>query len=88
VGLEPELFSSRGKWITEFTQVTGFGKVLWGKSESKEELVSLVNLNRELFSIYYKYPHKKVPLVPGTLNGVYVKCINLGYYFNIKTGKH
>ena len=59
-----------------------------GGKRVKGELTSLLNLNRELFSIYYKYLHQKIfPLVRRTLNGICVKCIDLGYYFDPKTVK-
>jgi nitrite reductase/ring-hydroxylating ferredoxin subunit len=91
VGLEPEFFSGRGKWLTKFTEVATLKDVPAGERKRVEvdgELITLFNLDGKLFAIYYKCPHKQTaPLVRGMLNGIGVKCPNHGYHFDLKTGK-
>jgi nitrite reductase/ring-hydroxylating ferredoxin subunit len=77
--------------MTEFIEVANLGEILPGarkRVEVRGELITLFNLDGELFAIYDRCPHKKTaPLLRGTLNGVCVKCPNHGYLFDLKTGK-
>jgi nitrite reductase/ring-hydroxylating ferredoxin subunit len=79
--------------MTEFIEVADIGEIPPGETKRVEvrgELITLFNLDGELFAIYDRCPHKKtVPLLRGILNGVGVgvKCPNHGYRFNLKTGK-
>ena len=77
--------------MTEFIEVAAFGEIPPGERKRVEvrgELITIFNLDGELFAIYDRCPHKKTaPLVRGTLNGVGVKCPNHGYRFDLKTGK-
>lgn len=77
--------------MTEFIEVAGLGEIPPGERKRVEvrgELITLFNLDGELFAIYDRCPHKKTaPLVRGILNGLGVKCPNHGYLFDLKTGK-
>ena len=58
------------------------------RGEVNGELITLFNIEGELFAIYDRCPHKKTtPLVRGTLNGLGVKCPNHGFRFDLKTGE-
>jgi nitrite reductase/ring-hydroxylating ferredoxin subunit len=77
--------------MTEFTVVANLEEVPAGgrkRVEVNGELITLFNLDGELFAIYDRCPHKKTaPLVRGTLNGAGIKCPNHGFHFDLKTGK-
>ncbi|MBT3922500.1 MAG: Rieske 2Fe-2S domain-containing protein [Nitrospina sp.] len=77
--------------MTNFTEVATVEEIPPGERKRVEvnnELITLFNLDGELFAIYDKCPHKKTaPLVRGTINGVGIKCPNHGYRFDLKTGK-
>jgi nitrite reductase/ring-hydroxylating ferredoxin subunit len=77
--------------MTEFIEVAGLREISPGERKRVEvrgELITLFNLDGELFAIYDRCPHKKnAPLLRGVLNGVGVKCPNHGYRFDLKTGK-
>ena len=77
--------------MTEFIEVASLGEIPPGERKRVEirgELITLFNLDGELFDIYHRCPHKKnAPLVQGILNGLGVKCLNHGYLFDLKTGK-
>lgn len=77
--------------MTEFTVVANLEEVPAGgrkRVEVNGELITLFNLDGELFAIYDRCPHKKTaPLVRGTLNGTGIKCPNHGFHFDLKTGK-
>ncbi len=77
--------------MTEFTEVARLWEVPPGgrkRIEVNGELITLFNLDDELFAIYDRCPHKKTtPLVRGTLSGFGIKCPNHGYRFDLKTGK-
>lgn len=77
--------------MTEYIEVADIGETLPGERKRVEvrgELITLFNLDGELFAIYDRCPHKKTgSLLRGILNGVGVKCLNHGYRFDLKTGK-
>ena len=77
--------------MTEFTEVADLAEVPPGERKRVEvnsELITLFNIDGELFAIYDRCPHKKTtPLVRGTLNGLGVKCPNHGFRFDLKTGE-
>jgi nitrite reductase/ring-hydroxylating ferredoxin subunit len=77
--------------MTAFTEVAKMNEILPGERkrvEVKNELVTIFNLDGELFAINDKCPHKKTaPLVRGTLTGQDIKCPNHGFRFDLKTGK-
>jgi nitrite reductase/ring-hydroxylating ferredoxin subunit len=79
------------KQMTKFTEVADLGEVPTGTRKRVEvsgELITIFNLDGELFAIFDRCPHKKTaPLIRGTLNGVGVKCPNHGFRFDLKTGK-
>ena len=48
--------------MTEFIEVANLGEILPGarkRVEVRGELITLFNLDGELFAIYHRYPHKK-----------------------------
>ena len=50
--------------MTEFVEVAGLGEILPGERKRVEvrgELITLFNLDGELFAIYDRCPHKKTP---------------------------
>ena len=81
-------------WNTVDDRIYGSGRS-WGitpgerkRVEVNGELITLFNIEGELFAIYDRCPHKKTtPLVRGTLNGLGVKCPNHGFRFDLKTGE-
>ena len=77
--------------MTEFTEVANLEDVPPGERkrvEVNDALISLFNIDGELFAIYDRCPHKKTaPLVRGTLKGLGIKCPNHGYCFDLKTGE-
>jgi nitrite reductase/ring-hydroxylating ferredoxin subunit len=77
--------------MTEFTEVANVEEIPPGERKRvavNGELITLFNLDGELFAIYDKCPHKKTaPLVRGILNGQGVKCPNHGFRFDLETGK-
>ena len=77
--------------MTGFTEVADVNEIPPGERkrvEVENQLVTLFNLDGELFAINDKCPHKKTaPLVRGTLNGLGIKCPNPGFRFDLKTGK-
>ena len=77
--------------MTKFTEVANVEEIPPGERKRVEvdnELITLFNLDGELFAIYDKCPHKKTAaLVRRTINGVGIKCPNHGYRFDLKTGK-
>ena len=77
--------------MAELTEVADLWEVPPGERKRvkvHDELITIFNLNGELFAIFDSCPHKKTaPLVRGTLNGVGIKCPNHGFRFDLKTGK-
>lgn len=77
--------------MTAFIEVADVNEIPPGdrkRVEVNDELITLFNLDGELFAIQDKCPHKKTaPLVRGTLNGQGIKCPNHGFRFDLKTGK-
>ncbi len=77
--------------MTGFTVVADIDDIPPGERKRIEvngELITIFNMEGELFAIYDRCPHKKTaPLVRGTLNGQGIKCPNHGYRFDLKTGK-
>ena len=77
--------------MTEFTEVAKVEEIPPGERkrvEVKGELITLFNIDGELFAIFDRCPHKKTaPLVRGALDGTGVKCPNHGYRFDLQTGK-
>jgi nitrite reductase/ring-hydroxylating ferredoxin subunit len=77
--------------MTEFIEVADLRDIPPGERKRVEvrgELITLFNLDGELFAIYDRCPHKKtVPLLRGLLSGVGIKCPNHGYRFDLNTGK-
>ncbi len=77
--------------MLEFSEVADADDIPPGERKRVEvngELITIFNLEGELFAIYDRCPHKKTaPLVRGTLNGKGIKCPNHGYRFDLKTGK-
>jgi 3-phenylpropionate/trans-cinnamate dioxygenase ferredoxin component len=77
--------------MTAFIEVADVNEIPPGERkrvEVNDELITLFNLDGELFAIQDKCPHKKTaPLVRGTLNGQGIKCPNHGFRFDLKTGK-
>lgn len=77
--------------MTAFIEVADVDEIPPGERkrvEVNDELITLFNLDGELFAIQDKCPHKKTaPLVRGTLNGQGIKCPNHGFRFDLKTGK-
>ena len=56
--------------------------------EAQGQKITIFNIEGEYFAIYDTCPHKKTaPLVRGTLDGIFIKCPNHGYKFNLKSGK-
>ena len=77
--------------MIEFAEVADANDIPPGERKRVEvngELITIFNLEGELFAIYDRCPHKKTaPLVRGTLSGVGIKCPNHGYRFDLKAGK-
>ena len=77
--------------MAEFTEVADLWEVPPGERKRvkvNDELITIFNLNGELFAIFDRCPHKKTaPLVRGTLNGMGIKCPNHGFRFDLKTGE-
>ena len=64
MGLESVLFPYRGELMTEFIEVASLGEIPPGERKRVEvrgELITLFNLDGELFAIYDRCPHKKTP---------------------------
>ena len=78
--------------MTEFIEVADLRDIPPGERKRVEvrgELITLFNLDGEMFAIYHRCPHKKTaPLVREIFNGLGVKCTNHGYRFDLKTGKY
>ena len=77
--------------MTGFTEVANIEEVPPGERKRVEvqgHLITLFNLEGQMFAIDDRCPHKKTaPLVRGMLHGEGIKCPNHGYRFDLKTGK-